>query len=233
MHWPSPPSNNGRYGKPDASVIGSTHANHRSAHSPRPTPEGPARDNPIAGPRTGTTQSEPSAPASAGASGRHNELFPGPPQRAPRSQPIKPGAQALGLGEGTTVSGAPRATGPDEGRRNNAGPRGMPERHAASHNQGTRTAASRNGHGVPQTQRVRTTRNEPRQEDRSQATPAAVQTDVCAPSSKPSPCRLRNSRHPDGRVCAQRVPSPCRLLTAAIRTDECAPRRYPTPAGYE
>ena len=54
-------------------MTGSTHANHRSARSPGPTPEGPARDNPIAGPRMGTTRSEPSAPASAGASGRHKE----------------------------------------------------------------------------------------------------------------------------------------------------------------
>ena len=30
---------------------------------------------------------------------------------------------------------------------------------------------------------------------------AAVQTDVCAPGSEPSPCRLRNSRRPDGSVC--------------------------------
>ena len=52
---------------------GSTHANHRSAGSPRTTPEGPARDNPIAGPRTGTTRSEPRAPSSAGASGRRKE----------------------------------------------------------------------------------------------------------------------------------------------------------------
>ena len=73
VHWPSPPSNDGRYGKPDASVTGSTNAKHRSASSPRRTPEGPARDNPIAGPQTGTTQSESSAAASAGASGRHNE----------------------------------------------------------------------------------------------------------------------------------------------------------------
>ena len=50
VHRPSPPWNDGRSRKPDASVTGSTHANHRSAHSPRPTPEGPARDNPIAGP---------------------------------------------------------------------------------------------------------------------------------------------------------------------------------------
>ena len=34
--------------------------------------------------------------------------------------------------------------------------------------------------------------------------PAASRMDVCAPGSEPSPCRLRNSRRPDGRVCARR-----------------------------
>ena len=34
--------------------------------------------------------------------------------------------------------------------------------------------------------------------------PAAVRMDVCTPGSEPSPCRLRNSRRPDGRVCARR-----------------------------
>ena len=33
--------------------------------------------------------------------------------------------------------------------------------------------------------------------------PAAVRMDVCAPGSEPSPCGLRNSRCPDGRVCAR------------------------------
>ena len=32
---------------------------------------------------------------------------------------------------------------------------------------------------------------------------AAVRTDVCAPGSEPSPCRLRNSHRPEGRVCAR------------------------------
>ena len=141
----SPPSNDGRYGKPDASVTGSTHANHRSARSRRLTPEGPARDNPIAGPRSGTTRSEPSAPASARASGRHNEPGSRPASPYPRSRPVKPGAQAPGVGKGTRASGrttrAPEATGPDEAQRTNAGQRGKPERHAAGHNQGTRTGA--------------------------------------------------------------------------------------------
>ena len=33
--------------------------------------------------------------------------------------------------------------------------------------------------------------------------PAAVRMDVCAPGSEPSPCWLRNSRRPDGHVCAR------------------------------
>ena len=53
-----------------------------------------------------------------------------------------------------------------------------------------------------------------------QGTPAAVRMDECAPGSEPSPCRLRNSRRPDGRVRARRVPSPCRLRTAAVEMDE-------------
>ena len=32
---------------------------------------------------------------------------------------------------------------------------------------------------------------------------AAVRMDVCAPGRVPNPCRLRNSRRPDGRVCAR------------------------------
>ena len=69
----------------------------------------------------------------------------GRPPPAPRSRPVNQGAQAPGLGKGTTASGKPtgaqRATGLDETRRTNSGPRGTPERHAAGHNQGTRTGA--------------------------------------------------------------------------------------------
>ena len=32
---------------------------------------------------------------------------------------------------------------------------------------------------------------------------AAVRMDVCAPGRVPNPCRLRNSRRPDGSVCAR------------------------------
>ena len=69
----------------------------------------------------------------------------GRPPRAPCSRPVKPGATALRVGEGTTATGgptgAPRATGPDRARRSNAGPRGTPERHAAGHIDSTGPAA--------------------------------------------------------------------------------------------
>ena len=73
----------------------------------------------------------------------------GRPPRAPRSHPVKPGATAPGVGEGTTAmgqpTGAPRATRPDEARASNAGPQGTPQRHAGGHNHGTRTGAKTQG----------------------------------------------------------------------------------------
>ena len=89
VHRPSPPSKDGQHGKPDPSVTGSTHANHRSARSPRATPEGPARDNPIAGLRTGTTRSEPTAAAWAAPMGRHIEPGSRPTSRCPGQPPSK------------------------------------------------------------------------------------------------------------------------------------------------
>ena len=145
VHRPSPPWNDGRSGKPDASVTGSTHANHRSARSPRPTQERPARDNPIAGPRTGTTRSEPSAPASAGASGRHKKPGSRPASACPAQPPGKAGGASPRGEERHHGDGeAGQSTGSDRTRRgvaHHAGPRGTPERHAAGHNQGTRTGA--------------------------------------------------------------------------------------------
>ena len=145
VHRPSPPSQDGWYGKPDASVTGSTHANHRSAGSPRPTPEGPARDNPIAGHQTGTMRSEPSAPASAGASGRHNEPGSRPDSACPAQLPSKSGGESPRDGKmHHGVRKANRSTESDRtgrGAAHHAGPRGTPERHAAGHNHGTRTGA--------------------------------------------------------------------------------------------
>ena len=126
-------------------MTGSAHPKHRSARSPRPTPEGRARDNPIAGPRTGTTWSEPSAPASAGASGRHNEPGSQPTSACPAQPPSKGGGASPRGGERHHGDGkADQSTESNKtrrGRRTNAGPRGKPERRAAGHNHGTRTGA--------------------------------------------------------------------------------------------
>ena len=160
----------------------------------------------------------------------------GRPPRAPRSHPVKPGAQAPGVGKGTTVSGrptgAPRATGPDEARctarGHEARQRGTPPATTKAHRQ----VASHNGRRVPQTRRARTTRTEPRHRNRCQVTPAAVRMDKCAPGGT-QPLPATNSRRPDGGVHDRRVPSPYRLRTAAVLMDECAPGGYPAPTGYE
>ena len=86
LHRLSPLWNDERHGKP--------HANHRSARSQRRTPEGPARDNAIPGPRTGTTRGAPRAPASAGASGRHHEPGSRPASMCPTQPPSKFGGKS-------------------------------------------------------------------------------------------------------------------------------------------
>ena len=66
---------------------------------PKPTPEGTARAHPIAGPRTGTTRTEPKAPASAGASGRHKEPGSRPASTCPAQPPSKSRAASPRDGE--------------------------------------------------------------------------------------------------------------------------------------
>ena len=115
----------------------------------------------------------------------------GRPPRAPRSRPVKPGAQAPGVGKGTTASGKPtralRATGPDEARRTTLGheacQRGTPPATTKAHGQ----VPSHTGCRVPQTRRARTTRTQPRHRNRCQATAAAVRMDECAPRGYPAP----------------------------------------------
>ena len=145
VHRPSPLSNDGGYEKPEASVTGSTHANHRSASNPRPTAVGPARDNPIAGRRAGTTQSESSAPASAGASNRHNEPGSRPASARPAQPPSKSGGKSPRDEEShQSVRKADQSTESDRtgrGAAHHARPRGTPERRAAGHNHGTWTGA--------------------------------------------------------------------------------------------
>ena len=198
-------------------MTGYTHANHRSARSPRPTLEGPARDNRIAGPRMGTARSEPSAPASAGASGRHNEPGPRPASACPAQPPSKAGGASLqGRERHHSVGKADQSTESNRTRRgaaHHAGPRGTPERHAAGHNQGTRTGAKQ--------QRPPGAAN-PESAHNTQRTTAREQV----PSN--------TSRRPDGLVRArQRTSVPARYRTAAVRMDECPSGGYPAPAGYE
>ena len=225
-------------GKPDASVTWSPHANQRSAPSPRPTPEGPARDDLTAKPQTGTTRSEPSAPASAGASGRHNE----PGSRPASTCPVQPPSKAGGASpRGGEKHQRFRKSRPEHRERLDRTRRGAPPRGHKARQRGTPPATTKahgqlpssNGRRVPQTRRARTTRCEPRHENRVPARIAAVQTNMCAPGSEPSPCQLRSSPRQDGRVPVQRVLSPCWLQTAAVRMDECTPGGYQAPAGYE
>ena len=229
VHRPIPLSNDRLYGKLDASVTGSTHANHRSARSPRPTPEGPARDNPIAGPRTGTTRSEPRVPASAGASSRHNEPGSRPASACPGSRPVKPGAQAPGVGKGTRAYGkptrAPRATRPDKARRTTRGhearQRGTPPATTRAHRQ----VPSSNGCRVPQTRRARTTRTKPRHRNWCQATPAAVWMDECAPRGYPAP--VGYEQPPSGWASERPAATPHTRNTA--RATQSTAHRATTP----
>ena len=220
----------------------STHANHRSALSPRPTPEGPARDNPIAGPRTGTTRSEPSAPASVGASGRHIEPGSRPASACPAQPPSKAGSASPRDGERNHGVGkddwSTESDRTGRGAAHHAGPRGTPERHAAGHNQGTWTGAKQrrppgaaNPESAHNTQRAtargqvpsKTSRRPDRRvrtRQRIQPLPATEQppsrwTRVRPEGTQPLPAT--NSRRPDGRVRARRVPSPCQLRIASVR----------------
>ena len=161
----------------------------------------------------------------------------GRPPRAPSSHPVKPGAQAPGLGKGTTASGkptgAPRATGPDEARRTTRGhearQRGRPPATTKAHGQ----VPSNNGRRVPQTRRVRTTRNQPRHENRCHATPAAVRMDECAPGSKPAPACLGTAVVGMDECAPGGYPAPAGYETAAVRMDQCEPGGYRAPSGYE
>ena len=178
VHQPSPPSKSRRYGKPDASVTGSTHENKRSARSPRLKPEGPARDNPIAGPRMGTKRSESSALASAGASGRHKEPGSRRASTCPAQPPSKAGCNSL-LGWGK----APRRreSRPEHQEAPDRTRRGAPTRGREARQRGTLPATttaqeqnpSHNGRRVPRTPEAHTTHNEPQHRRRWKRGPAA------------------------------------------------------------
>ena len=143
-------------------MTGSTHTNNRSARSPGPKPEGP---NPIAGPQTGTTRSEPSALASAGASGRHKEPDSRPASTWPAQPPSKAGGDSpRGGGRHHSDWKADRST---ESDRTGRGARGMRPATTTARGQ----VPSHNSHRVPRTLGARTTHNEPRHRRRCQGQP--------------------------------------------------------------
>ena len=171
-------------------MTGSPHANHRSARSPRRTPEEHARDNPIAGPQTGTTRSAPSVPASVGVSGRHNEPGSRPACACPAQPPSKAGGEGPRGGEKHPgVGKADWSTESNQTRRgaaHHAGPRGTPERHATGHNHGTGRGAQKKrplGAANPDSAR------HPRNLMAPEAEPSNTQTDEGRPPRRPPAAR--------------------------------------------
>ena len=98
VHRQSPPSKDGRYGKPDASVTGSTHAKPPQRTQPKTKDGGTRQGQPHRRARTGTTRSELSVPASAGASGRHKEPDSRPAPTCPAQPPRKSGGDSPQVG---------------------------------------------------------------------------------------------------------------------------------------
>ena len=156
---------------------------------------------------------EPSAPASAGASGRHNEPGSRQASACPAQPPTKAvGASPRGRERHHGVRKADRSTKSDRtgrGAAHHTGPRGTPERHAASQNQGTRT-------------------------DAKQRCPPGAANPESAQNTQPTTARgqvpSNTSRRPDRRAAN---PAPAGHETAAVRVDACAPEGHPVPAGYE
>ena len=115
-----PPTRKGRSSRPHETAL--VHRPSPPSRSPGLTPERPARDNPE---RVRRRASPEPLPRQGPAAGTKSPVL-GRPPRALCSRPVKPGAQAPGMGKGTTASGkptgAPRATGPNEARGTNTGP---------------------------------------------------------------------------------------------------------------
>ena len=205
VHRLSPQSEDGRYGKPDALVTGSTHAIHRSARSPRPKPEQPARDKLIAGPKTGTTRSN---PCSGGASGRPKEPGSRPASTCPAQLPSKSGGSSPQDGERHH-----RCTESDWTGRGAAHQLAATRhtREACRWPQPTEQVPSNNFQRVQQGPAARTRRNEPRHRNRCQATP---NRHIARPSQEwrgTSGGRTQADTHPDRPASSgrgSRDPSP-------------------------
>ena len=136
-----------------------------------------------------------------------------PPQRThtplPRTGP-RPGANRAGHGakrarQREGVSPALRNSTP--GQRARATRR--PSRAHTQHRTPPRTTAQNTTPPrqtpTPDDERAAKDKSKPRS---PHSATAAVRIDVCAPSKVPNPCRLRNSCHPDGRVCGRQYTEP-------------------------
>ena len=134
--------------------------------------------------------------------------FLGRPPRAPRSHPVIPGAQASGVRKSTTASGKPTLSTESVRSGRGAAHHAGPLWRAAGHNQSTRTGAKQQQPPGPAS---------PESAHNTQQTTAREQvpTNTSRHLNRrgralrvPSPCRLRNSRRPDGQVSApQRHPA--------------------------
>ena len=178
---------------------------HTRETTARPKLEGPARDNPIAGPRTGTTRSETSAPFLAGANGRHNEPGSRPASACPVQPPSKAGGDSpRGAGRHHGNGKADRSTESDSRGRGAAHQR-RAKRHTREAQrrrqprQRTRFADN-NGPRVPQTQTARATPAQPRHARWCQATPNEVRGARHEESSPPEELeKRRRSREAETR----------------------------------
>ena len=134
------------------------------------------------------------------------EPNPPPPQRThtplPRTGP-QPGASRARHGakrarQREGVSPRLRNSTPGQGARATR----RPSRAQAQHRTPARTTAQNTTppRQTPAPDDERAAKNKSKPRSPHSAT-AAVRMDVCAPGRVPNPCRLRNSRRPDGRVC--------------------------------
>ena len=197
--------------KPNASVIGSGHANHRSTSAQdRPWREPPGT-TPSRGPERVRRGASPAPlPWREPAAGTMSPVL-GRPPRALRSHQVKP-----------EWGKAPRR------RESRQWHRERPDR--------TKRGAPR---GDTRHAREARRRPKPRHTDRCQATAAAkcCKPGKRAQQATNHVKRTGPKQHqpPSGQTSEHPAvnPSPAGYGTAAVQMEECAPKRYPAPAGYE
>ena len=98
VHHPSPPSKDGPYGKPDASVTGSKHAKPPQRTQPKTGAAAARQGQPHRGAPNGHDAERAKGLASAGASGRHNEPGSQPASTCPTQPPRRAGGNSSRVG---------------------------------------------------------------------------------------------------------------------------------------